>query len=69
MKRNFNTRLVKIENVTQPADPPTIQVVFHRWDDTVEYGKVQAAPHGQWKGLKTVNVRYAHEWPPGSGAI
>lgn len=56
MRRNLDNRLVKLETITQPADPPTIQVI---WPDGP--GPIQAAPHGQWKGLKRVKVKYTRQ--------
>lgn len=61
MGHNINNRLTKLESVTRPDDPPTIQVIFHRWDG-VEYGPIQPAPQGRWNGLQQIIVEYTQQW-------
>lgn len=58
----FDRRLAKLETIIQPPDPPTIQVVFHRWDGPIEYGPIQAAPGGKWGGLQRLKVVYTNQW-------
>jgi len=65
--KNFNNRLARIETITQPPDPPTIQVVTHHWDGSVQYGPIQPAPEAKWQGLKTLIVEYVVNWRAADG--
>lgn len=57
----FNRRLTQLETITQPSDPPTIQVVIHHWNGEVQYGPIQAAPAGKWAGLQRLTVIYTNQ--------
>lgn len=63
--RDSNRRLKALEGAdSQKHNPPTLQVIFYHWDNTVRALPIQPAPHGNWQGLQKLIVEYTHQWRP-----